>query len=69
MTRNSLYCTGKISCDMRSSFFIPMTGDKFPVTGNTFLVTGNKFILTGNKFPEINFLSQEIKHFDNDSLY
>ena len=50
MTRNSLYCTGKISCDMRSSFFIPMTGDKFPVTGNKFLVTGNKFLVTGNKF-------------------
>ena len=46
VTKNSLYCTGKISCDMRSSFFIPMTGGKFPVTGNKFLVTGNKFPLS-----------------------
>ena len=36
---------------MRSSFFIPMTGDKFPVTGNKFPVTGNGFPGTGNKFP------------------
>ena len=35
---------------MRSSFFIPMTGDKFPVTGNKFPFTRIIFLVRENSF-------------------